>query len=82
MVKRVPQEQMLVIETTLEQLNAYLLLTTIYAPEPVTLDCSFTVKKKKTYEEVLLKPLTGVAITEVLLHFNQPLLSSFLIWAQ
>ena len=25
-----------------EQINAYLLLTTIYAPELVTLDCSFT----------------------------------------
>ena len=34
------------------------------------------------HEEVLLKPLKRVATTDVSLHFNQPLLSSFLIWAQ
>ena len=39
-------------------------------------------KKNKLLHRNLLKPLEGVAITEVSLHFNQPLLSSSLTWAQ
>ena len=38
--------------------------------------------EENIYEEVLLKPMKGVAITDVSLHFNQPPLSSSLIWAQ